>query len=137
MARSPASRRYLQRLAAAMGVYLVSLFAAEYLISREMVDGPLMWVLALVPGLAVVGAFYAVAMLIVEQRDEFVRMLVVRQTLIATGFSLSIATVWGFLENFELVPHIPAYWVAILWFFGFGLGGFVNKQTMGSWGECG
>jgi hypothetical protein len=136
MARSPARRRYVQRLAVAMAAYLVSLFAAEYLISRALVDGPLMWALALVPGLAVVGAFYAIAMLILEQKDEFVRMLVVRQTLIATGFALSIATVWGFLENFALVPHVPAYWVAILWFLGFGIGGFVNNKTFGAWGEC-
>lgn len=137
MTRSPARRRYIQRIAAAMSVYLVSLFAAEYLISRELVDGPLMWGLAIIPGLAIVGAFYAIAMLILEQTDEFIRMLVVRQTLIATGFSLSIATVWGFLENFELVPHVDSWVVAMLWFLGFGLGGFVNKRTMGAWGECG
>lgn len=137
MTKSLVRRRYTQRLAAAMGIYLVSLFAAEYLISRQLVDGPVVWVLGIIPGLAVVGAFYAIAMLIVEQTDEFLRMLVVRQTLVATGFSLSIATVWGFLENFDLVPHVDAYWVAILWFLGFGLGGFINKRTMGAWGECG
>lgn len=137
MARSHASRRYIQRLAAAMGIYLISLFAAEYLISRDLVDGPLVWVLALMPGLAVTGAFYAVAMLVIEQKDEFMRMLIVRQILIATGFALSIATVWGFLENFDLVPHIDSYWVGIIWFLGFALGGFVNKKTLGVWGECG
>lgn len=137
MARSPASRRYVQRLAAAMGVYLVSLFAAEYLISRGLVDGPLVWALALLPGLAVTGAFYAVGMLVIEQKDEFVRMLIVRQILVATGFALSIATVWGFLENFDLVPHVDSYWVGIVWFLGFGLGGYVNKKTLGAWGECG
>ena len=137
MAKSPASRRYKQRIAIAMGAYLVSLFAAEYLISRGLVDGPLMWTLALIPGVVVTGAFYAIAMLIIEQRDEFMRMLVVRQVLIATGIALSIATIWGFLENFELVPHIDSYWVGILWFFGFGVGGFVNKRTLGAWGECG
>jgi hypothetical protein len=137
MAQSLVRRRYRQRIAISMGIYLVSLFAAEYLISRDLVAGPLAWLLGLVPGLAIVGAFWAIGMLIVEQTDEFIRMLVVRQTLIATGLSMSIATVWGFLENFELVPHIPAYWVAFLWFVGFGLGGVVNKRTMGAWGECG
>mgnify|MGYP003577238444 CR=1 FL=1 len=137
MTRPPARPRYLRRLAIAMAAYLVSLFAAEYLISRGLVEGALMWVLGVIPGLAVVGAFYAIAMLLIEQKDEFLRMLIVRQILIATGLALSIATVWGFLENFELVPHVDSYWVAILWFLGFGLGGFVNKRTMGAWGECG
>ena len=136
MAKSIAGRRYIQRMAGAMGVYLVSLFSAEILIGRDLVQGPLMWVLAIVPGLAIMGTFYAIGMLILEQKDEFMRMLVVRQTLVATGFALSIATVWGFLENFDLVPHVDAYWVAILWFLGFGLGGYINKRTLGAWGEC-
>ena len=136
MVKSSARRRYFWRMAASMSIYVVSLFSAELLIGRELVSGLLMWVLALVPGLAIIGAFYAIGMLILEQKDEFMRMLVVRQTLVATGFALSIATVWGFLENFDLVPHVDAYWVAILWFLGFGLGGYVNKRTMGAWGEC-
>ena len=137
MAKSLASRRYTRRISLSMAVYLLSLFAAEYLISRELVDGGLMWILALIPGLAIVGAFYAIAMLVIEQTDEFVRMLVVRQILIATGFALSIATVWGFLENFELVPHVDSWVVAMLWFLGLGIGGLINKRTMGAWGECG
>ena len=49
-------------------------------------------------------------------------MLMVRQTLWATGFALSVATIWGFLENFDLVGHVDAYYVAVLWFVGLGLG---------------
>ena len=55
----------------------------------------------------------------------------VRQTLWASGFALSVATVWGFLENFDLVEHVDAYSVAIVWFFGLGVGGIVNKLTIG------
>lgn len=133
-ASTSASRRYLVRLSISMIVYLATLFAGEYLIDNRLVDGPLMWALALLPGLAIIGAFYAIAMLIVETGDEFIRMLLVRQVLIGTGFAMSIATVWGFLENFELVPHVDAYWVAILWFGGFGFGACINKLTIGAWG---
>ncbi len=137
MAASKApSRRYLIRLSIAMTLYVATLFAGEYLIDSGQVVGPLAWLLALLPGLAIVGAFYAIAMLVVETEDEFIKMLLVRQTLIATGFAMSIATVWGFLENFDLVPHVDAYWVAILWFGGFGLGAVVNRLTMGTAGQC-
>ncbi|WP_246449455.1 MULTISPECIES: hypothetical protein [Novosphingopyxis] len=136
MAASKApARRYLRRLSTAMAIYLLSLFAGEYLIERDLVSGPVTWVLALLPGLAIIGAFWAIAMLIVETEDEFIRMLMVRQVMIGTGFALSIATIWGFLENFELVPHVDAYWVAILWFGGFGLGACVNRLTHGAWGN--
>ena len=135
MATSSPERRYLQRLFSAMAVYVVSLFLAKYLITRHLVDGPIVWVLGLLPGLAVAGAFYAIAMLIIEQKDEFLRMLLVRQTLIGTGIALTIATVWGFLENFGLVAHVDAYWVAIIWFVGFGFGALINRITHGTSGE--
>jgi hypothetical protein len=67
-----------------------------------------------------------------DEQDEFVRMLTVRQTLYASAFALSVATVWGFLENFDLVDHIDAYYIAVLWFGGLGLGSCINKLTIGS-----
>ncbi len=133
--RAP-TRRYLTRLFGSMALYMVSLFAAKYLINHHLAEGWAVWPLALLPGLAVVGAFYAVAMLIIEQKDEFIRMLLVRQTLVATALTLAVATVWGFLENFGLVIHLDAFYWAILWFFGLGVGALVNRITLGSWGGC-
>jgi hypothetical protein len=135
MARPSPRRRYLQRLGISTAIYVVSLFAGTYLVSRNLVQGPVVWALGLLPGLAVVGMFYAIAMLIIEQKDEFLRMLIVRQTLVGTVVALSISTVWGFLENFGLVDHVDAYWIAILWFFGFGFGGLINRITHGAWGD--
>jgi hypothetical protein len=124
------------RLGVSMTVYVVSLFVAVYLVNQRQVTGPILWPLALLPGLAIVGAFYAIGMLIVETTDEFVRMLLVRQVLYATVIALSLATIWGFLENFELVPHIAAFYWAIAWFAGFGVGGVINRLTVGASGQC-
>lgn len=135
MAMTAIQRRYLQRMTSSMAGYVASLLLAKYLISRQLVEGPVAWILGLVPGLAVLGAFYAIGMLIIEQKDEFIRMLLVRQSLVGTAISLSIATVWGFLENFGLVPHVDAYWIAVIWFMGFGVGAIVNRITHGTWGE--
>jgi hypothetical protein len=118
-----------------IAIYVASLVAATYLISRHLVEGPLVWILGLLPGLPVVGVFYAIAMLIIEQKDEFIRMLIVRQTLIGTAIALSISTVWGFLENFGLVAHVDSFWIAIIWLFGFGFGGVINRITHGAWGD--
>jgi hypothetical protein len=131
-----ATRRYLVRLFTAMAIYMASLFAAKYLIKHQLVGGWAVWPLALLPGLSVVGAFYAVGMLIIEQKDEYMRMLLVRQTLVASAFALAIATVWGFLENFGLVGHVDAFYWAIFWFIGLGVGSIVNRLTMGTWGGC-
>ena len=80
--------------------------------------------------------FGAMGRYLVEEQDEYVRMLTVRQTLWATGFALSVATVWGFLESFNLVGHIDAYYVAVLWFGGLGLGACINRATLGAVAGC-
>ncbi|MBT8137449.1 MAG: hypothetical protein KJO54_10590 [Gammaproteobacteria bacterium] len=131
------NRRYLIRLGSSMAVVLVALAIARYLTTNALVDGPLVWVLALIPGFAMLGAFYAFGMLIIEQKDEFIRMLVIRQWIIATGIALSFATVWGFLEEFELVAHLKPLYFVVMWFVGFAFGGLVNRLTHGAWGEMG
>jgi hypothetical protein len=133
---NPAQRRYVLRVAVATAAYLVTLAAAVRFVGGGAVTGPLAYLLGLLPGLSVAGFFWAIGRLLVEEKDEYLRMLLVRQILVATAFALSIATAWGFLEDFRLVPHIDAYAIAMLWFFGLGLGALVNRLTLGDAGGC-
>ena len=132
-----AQRRYVIRIAISMAAYLVTLALAIRLVRDGTLVGPLAWVLAFLPGLSVAGVFWAVGRLLIEETDEFVRMLLVRQVLIATAITLSAATVYGFLENFGLVGHIDAFYIAILWFVGLGVGALVNTLTIGASGSEG
>lgn len=133
---NPSARRYARRIAGLMAVYVVSLFAASYLIETVGVARPFAYALALVPGLATAGLFVTVGKFISENEDEFLRMLLVRQHLIAAGFALSIACIWGFLEEFALVPHVPAFWIVVVWAYGMFVGMVSNRITHGSWGNC-
>lgn len=130
----PANRRYLARLAVLMTAYLATLFLAEHLIEDRGVTGVPAYVLALMPGLCVAGIFWVFGALIVEEKDEYLRLLYVRQTLIATGFAMTLAAVWGFLETYKLVAHLEAFWWPVLWCFGLGIGAIINKLTLGDWG---
>jgi hypothetical protein len=132
---SKPNRRFLVRGGLSATIVLLSDFAAKYLIGQGLVDGPLVWALALIPGLAMVGIFYAYGMLIIEQKDEFIRMLVLRQLLIGTGIALSFATVWGFLEKFGLIEPIDPFYFVLAWLFGVAFGSVVNRITHGAWGE--
>ena len=87
---------------------------------------------AILPALPIIGIFAAIGRYLVEEQDEYVRMLMVRQTLWASGFALSVATIWGFLESFDIVGHVDAYYVAVLWFGGLGIGACINKLTLGA-----
>ncbi len=135
--KSPATRRYLIRMATLMTLYVLFLFSAAYAFRHHLVSGPLAWPLAVLPALPVIGVFWAVMRLLVEEPDEFIRMLMVRQALIATGFCLTVTTIWEFLQNFDLVPPgNGGFGAAFFWFLGLGVGAVYNRLTLGTTGSC-
>lgn len=133
--RGTPQANYLKRMLVVTLLYLGSLFAATMLIEDGDPITALSVAIAIVPGIAVAGYFWAIARFMIELKDEFLRMLQIRQALVATAISLSAASVWGFLESFEQAPHVDAYWWPIIWFFGLGVGALVNKLTFGTTGE--
>jgi hypothetical protein len=128
---SIAQRRYNKRVIALSLAYAVALLGAVYAFKHHLLGGPVAYAAAILPALPIIGIFAAIGLYLLEEQDEYVRMLMVRQTLWASGFALSIATIWGFLESFELVAHVESYYVAVLWFGGLGLGSCANKLTLG------
>ena len=136
MARSAAFRHYKKRVLLLSLLYGAFLLVAVYGFKHQLFSGAPAVIAALAPALPIIGMFAAIGRYLVEENDEYLRFLMVRQTLWASGFALSIATAWGFLESFELVGHVEAYYVAVLWFAGLGLGACINRLTVGSAGHC-
>ena len=135
--KSPATRRHLIRIIALMTIYLVTLFVAVRAFRGDAVSGVPAYALAILPALPVIGVFWAVMRLLVEEPDEFIRLLHVRQCLFATGFCLTIMTIWEFLQNFDLVaPGNGGFGAAFFWFIGLGFGALYNKLTIGTAGGC-
>jgi hypothetical protein len=122
----PAVRRYLIRLFSAMTLYIFTLYPAIAYVKTGKVTGIAAYVLAALPGLSTIAVFWAIGRLLVEQKDEYQRMMMVRMSLIASAFSLSIATMWGFFENFGLAAHIDGFYYAVLWYIGLGVGAVYN-----------
>ncbi|MDH7975265.1 hypothetical protein QH494_24025 [Sphingomonas sp. AR_OL41] len=131
MLKNPAIRRYNRRVIILSLIYAIVLIAIVSLFNQHLLSGPLAYLAAILPALPIIGIFAAIGLYLVEETDEYVRMGMVRQSLWASGFALSIATIWGFLESFELVAHVESYYVAVLWFGGLGLGACANKLTIG------
>ena len=136
MSRSAAWKRYNWRAIWLSLLYAAFLIGAVYGFKHGMIPGALKYLVAVLPALPIVGIFGAMGRYLVEEQDEYVRMLMVRQTLWASAFTLSLATIWGFLESFELVAHIDAYYVSVVWFGGLGLGACINRITLGSEAAC-
>ena len=71
--------------------------------------------------------FWAIGRLLIEEQDEYLRSLLVRQMLVATGLTMVVATIYGFLENYGLVGHVDAFYLTVLFFVGLGVG--VARQS--------
>ena len=134
MTKSIAFRRYNWRVIWLSLLYAGALLLAVYGFKHHLLSGGLAYGVAVLPALPIIGIFAAIGRYLVEEQDEYLRMLMVRQTLWASGFALSLATIWGFLESFGLAGHVDAYYIAVAWFFGLGLGGVINRLTLGDGG---
>jgi hypothetical protein len=132
---NPAQRRYNRSVLLLSLAYALILFGVITFFKNNSPTGLSAYAAAILPALPIIGVFFAMGRYLVDEQDEYLRMLTVRQTLWASGFMLSVATIWGFLENFDLVHHIDAYYAAVLWFGGLGLGACINKLTLGSSGR--
>ena len=130
-----AAHRYLLRMALTMAFYLITLAVAEHFIDGRGLTGPIAAFLAFLPGLSFAGVVWVFGGLIIEETDEFYRMLYVRQGLIATAVSFTLAAIWGFLETYNIVEPVAAFWWPTIWCLGLGIGAVFNKIKYGTFGE--
>lgn len=112
--KSVATRNYRLRIWALGGAYVATLLPAVFWFRHGAPSGALAYVVAVAPAVPVVGMVWTMGLYLLEERDEYIRMRRTQDFLWAAGLTFSIATVWGFLENFDLVPHVPAFYLVVL-----------------------
>ena len=121
-------RRYSFRILGFGLIYTVVLIGTLLVMKQPWApEGIPAYLLAVLPALPVIGMIWAIGRLVVETEDEYQRFLLIKQILIATGLTLAIATIWGFLEEFGVAAHVPAYWGTVLWFAMIGVGGCIAR----------
>ena len=124
---SLAGRKYLQRFAPAMTAYVVAMLGVTWWVKHAPPDGPLLYVAAVLPALPLLVVIWAMGRYLVEETDEYQRARRVQSILWGAGVTLAIATVWGFLESFTTVPHVPAYYAFIVFCLAMGLAQITAK----------
>jgi uncharacterized membrane protein len=108
---NPAYRRYLRRFTWSMAYYVATLTLSVTVFLHQRPTGPLAWALAVLPALGIVGTVAAFALYLKEETDEFQRAVAVHSILWATGATLSVTAMWGFLEDFVHAAHLDPIWV--------------------------
>ena len=122
-----AALAYNRRMLPLAAAYIVVMLGAVLMHDQLHISGPALYAVAVLPALPLIGVVWALGRFLIEETDEYQRSLAVRKMLVATGFLLVVATIWGFLEEFGLAPHLPAYWCFIVWCFGLGVGAAWNR----------
>ena len=107
---TPAMKRYNRRVWPLMAAYAVVLAAAIWLFETHPITGPLKYAAAAAPALLLSANLVLLGVYLVEEADEFQRLLMAMAMLVAIGATLSFATVWGFLEGLAGAPHLALWW---------------------------
>lgn len=124
---NPVIVRYNRRMLMASLGYVLGLGIAVTLWNRFDLSAPIVFAIALLPTLPTFAMIWAMARYLIEEQDEYLRYRTVIAALISLGFVLALGIFYGFLEMFELVPHIWAWWVLPVWAVGLGIGQLWQK----------
>ena len=112
---SSPNRRYVRHTLAWMGLYLLVHVAAILGSFDAIVGRPAGWAVALAAALPVAGQVRATLRLMADS-DEYVRAVVARCFILASGATMVLWTAWGFGESYAGAPHVagwllyPVFW---------------------------
>ena len=117
---SSAHKRYAIRTIAFMSGYVAVNVAAIFGAFDDIASPVAAWGLALTVSAPVIGQIWA-TLALMRESDEFVRAVVAKQFILASGLAMAMASVWGFGESYAAAPHIPAWIIYPLFWACFGL----------------
>ena len=117
---SSAHKRYVVRTMAFMSGYVAVNVAAIFGAFDDIASPVAAWGLALTVSAPVIGQIWA-TLALMRESDEFVRAVVAKQFILASGLAMAVASVWGFGESYAAAPHIPGWIIYPLFWACFGV----------------
>lgn len=126
---SQAMQNYNRRMLVWSFVYVVALLAAVWVYNTIHPTGILAWAVAVLPSLPILFFIWSMGAYLTEERDEYLRQKAMTSALWATGILLAVATFYGFLDTFQLVPHVEGWAAVPVWAIGLGFGNLIAKRS--------
>jgi hypothetical protein len=93
-----------------MLAYIALLVVVSLYFHRLHPTGPVAYLLAVLPALAIIGQIVVVGIYLVEEKDEFQRNLFIQALLWGLGGVLALTSTWGMLETFTHIEHFQPTW---------------------------
>jgi hypothetical protein len=104
----PTWQRYVVRVLMGTAAYIAVLVPVDYGARHGLLPGkPWLYAVALAPALPMAIVVWIMARYVLEEEDEYQRMLNTRAYVAATGLTLALCTGWGFLQKFAGLSQIP------------------------------
>lgn len=126
---SPALRRYNRRALGWSFSYVLALIGAIWANQMLHPEGALAWAIAIVPSLPLLFFIWSMGRYLVEETDEYLRQRTIVASLWATGILLAVASCYGFLETFKLVPHVEGWAAVPVWALGLAIGNLIMRRS--------
>ena len=105
-----AERRYMTGFTISMSVYVVLVVGVPLWIRKIGIEGPALYLLALLPSLPLIYSIYVMGRFL-QEMDEYQRAIQTRRMLAGLGATLAVCSVWGFLELFADAPRLDLFLV--------------------------
>jgi len=116
-----------------MAGYVLAIAGVSWMFAHRHPQGATVYLLALLPALPIFACIAILGIYLSEEKDEFVRTVLVKSSLWATGVVLAFATFWGFLKShapaINRTVNFPMYCVFIVWWVSFGLAEPLVRRT--------
>jgi FtsH-binding integral membrane protein len=107
--KSQAERNYLRRIATTVAAYLILTYISTWTVHHLHPSRPIVYLLALIPTLAVVKMLHVVALYIQEQKDEYLRAQLVRAILVGITATLVASSFSDFLFSYDHGRGLPPF----------------------------
>jgi hypothetical protein len=120
-----ANRRYKFLFWPMMAVYMAAIFGAKFLIDEDTAPVWLNVAGAAAATLPLFGVLYALRRH-TEETDEYTRMKQLRAMRDGGLITAGIAFTVGFLQMFDVIGNVDAFWFGPLFFLAFGLSSLAN-----------
>ncbi len=119
---SNAAAKYRNGIIVTMSGYVFALFGVViYFKNHPQASGVSAYAIAALPAVPVIAMLGVVGIYLRDEKDEFLRWMMIQAMLWATCVVLATTTVIGFIENFTGFKAPPAYFIFVLYWLVFGL----------------
>ena len=126
---SPAMRRYNIGVGLTMLGYLLAVFGTASFVHNHAPHGVTVYALAALPSFCILAMLGVVVRYLRDEKDEYVRLLMVRSLLAAIFIVLAIGAYNDFLRVFGGLPALPPFSQWVAFWFTFGLAQFVQRWS--------